>query len=526
MIRMRHLLSLPFVLLGLGLLAACGEADSSAPSIPQHLPNHRLVRIIDGEPRALDPQTVSDNNSLNVARDQMEGLTRLNGAAQPEPGLAQSWRVAQDGRTWDFTLRPGIRFSDGKPITAPAIVASINRLRHPAGAFANAPLAEPIADISAPDIKSVRIRLHTPFPQLPELLAHPAFAALPMHIIATAGANWTQMRPLVTSGAYRLTQWTLGRGVTLEANPYYYESAQVAVPEVIWLGMEDKEAALRRFRTGDAHSLNSLPSARVQQWRHRPGTPLRIAPYRGSYYWVFNQQIKPFDDVRVRRALQMTVEPDLIANKLLNDGTRPAWTLIPPDVDGHVPQPPAWHKWPRAKRLAHARTLLRAAGYGPQRPLIFEARFNSDTDHKRIALALGQFWKPLGVELKILNSESAIHFSNLRMHQFAFARAGWIADVNARENFLYLHKSGANELNYGNNRDPLFDQLLARALAEPEPKARARLMQAAETRLLDQAVVVPIYFYVSRNMVSPQVMGWQDNLADIHLSRTLALRAP
>ena len=525
MIRMRHLLSLPLAL-GLLVLGSCGAPDTGSGAPRPHLSDQRLVRIIDGEPRALDPHIVSDNNSLSVARDQMEGLTRLNGAAQPEPGLAQSWRVSQNGLIWDFTLRPAIAFSDGTPITAQAVVDSIARLRNAETAYANAPLAEPIVDIFSPGPHQIRITLKAPFPQLPELLAHPAFATLPMHLVKSQGANWTQMRPLVTSGPYHVQSWALGRGVLLVRNPFYYDKARVAVPQILWVGMEDKEAALRRFRTGEAHSLNSVPSARVEQWRHLPHSPLRIAPYRATYYWVFNQETKPFDDVRVRRALQMTVEPQLITDKLLKDGARPAWTLIPPDVEGHVPKPPAWQSWPRAKRLATARALLQAAGYGPQRPLKFEARFNSDTDHKRIALALGQFWKELGVELIPYNSESAIHFNNLRMHQFAFARSGWIADVNARENFLYLHKSGANELNYGNNKDPVFDALLEQALAESQPEKRARMMEAAEARLIDQAVTLPIYFYVSRNMVSPQVIGWQDNLADIHPSRTLALRAP
>ena len=474
-----------------------------------------LVRLSDDEVKGLDPQKISDLTSLRVASDQFEGLTRHRGDGRAELGLARAVRCTADKLVCRFTLRTGLRFSDGQPISADTFAQGFARLNDAKTAAPNAKLFEGIERIVAEDPTTVTVTLRRPLPWLAELLAQPALAALPIHRIAAAGDRWTSDRPLVTSGPYRLIAWRLGDRLTLARNPAWHDRP-AATPTIVWQPAEDKLAALRRFRGGEADSVSDIPPARLDWARaHLPGA-VRIAPYAGTYYLAFNTRKPPFDDVRVRRALSMAIDRNWIAAQLMGSGETGALGLVPPVLGGLDPDVFATRDRPAA-----IRRLLATAGYGPARPLVFDIRFNSGGDHRRIAVALAAMWQPYGVEARLLNSEAALHFAALRLGDFQLARSGWIADVPRAENFLAVHLSGAGAVNYSGFADAEYDRLVAQALATAEPGVRAALLRAAEERLLRAAPILPIYHYVSRSLVAPDVRGWQDNPMNVHPSRLL-----
>ena len=499
------------------VLAACHGGTRQPP------PKDLIIRLADDEVKSLDPQKASDLATIRVGEDQFEGLTRMNGEGRAEPGLASGWSMSADARSWRFPLRAGLRFSDGSAIT-PAIFAEVfARLRDPATASPNATLFADIDSVSA-EGGAVVVRLRAPMPALPELLALPSMAALPIHQISALGDGWTAQRPLVTSGPYRLTEWTLNERLRLARNPFWH-GGQAPVARVEWRPVTDRLTALRSFVAGEVDTTNDFPPTRAG-WieRHVPRA-VHVAPYNGAYYFAFNITRSPFQDVRVRRALSLAVERRWIASQLIGMGTQPAWGIVPPAVAG---APGAYRPtsagWSRERRLLTARDLLAAAGYGPARKLVFDIRFNSDTDHRRVAVALAAMWRPLGVEAHLLNSEASLHFASLRRRDYQLARSGWIGDVAAPENYLAIHRSDAGPLNYSGYATPAFDIALDRAMTTADPAARALAMRKAEAILIDDAPLIPLYHYVSRALVAPRVDGWHDNAPNTHPSWTLRLR--
>lgn len=497
------------------LLASCSVGESEKGT-----PKGSIIRLMEADSRGLDPQLVSDLASTRVAADLFEGLARFNEKGEAEPGLAAKWTVSPDGLLWKFTLHPRLKFSDATPVTASVFVKAIDRIRNEDSGSPHSALFGVIDSIAAPNPQTVLVKLKTPFPQLPSLLAHPAMGALPFHRIEQDGEKWTSDRPLVTSGAYHLTEWRLAQQLVLDANPQWH-GGRPATERIIWKPMDNLNSAMRLVLAGGADIAGEYTPARHHWLRTEHPELLRNAPYLGTYYFAFNTRKAPFDDARVRRALAIAVDRKWIAAKMVDAGNQPAWGLIPPGLVQGGLYMPEWAGWSRERRIAMAAKLLREAGYGPERPLRFEIRFNSSTEHRRAAVAMTTMWRELGVEAKLMNSEASLHFDSLKRADFELARSGWIADLPAPENFLAVHRSDAGVQNYSGYANAKYDAALDRALAEPDARRREALMQQAERILMSDMPILPLYFYASRSLVRPNIKGWIDNPSNIHPSRLL-----
>jgi oligopeptide transport system substrate-binding protein len=510
-------LLLPVLLL---MLAACGQTAQPVRAAKNDL----LIRLSDSDSRGLDPQMVSDLASTRIAADQFEGLTRFDGKGKAEAGLAESWTISADGKSWTFWLRKNLRFSDGQPLNAEVFPAALARIRDRKSGSPHVALFGVIETIDAPDARIVIVRLTNPFPELPALLAHPAIAALPFHRMAKLGEKWTAERPMVSSGAYRLIDWKLNQQLELEANPRWHGGMPVS-KQLIWRPMDNMNSAMRLVLAGGADIGSDYPPARHHWLKAEYPKLARSHAFLGTYYFAFNTRKPPFDDVHVRQALSMAIDREWIAAKMVDAGNMPAWGLLPPGLGGEASTLPAWARGSRSKNMAEAKRLLAKAGYSKERPLSFEIRFNSSTEHRRAAVAMATMWRELGVDARLLNSEASLHFDSLKRADFQFARSGWIADLPAPENFLAVHRSDAGAQNYSGYANLAFDAALDSALAEADPHQRAAKMRAAEALLLRDMPILPLYYYASRALVRPNVTGWHDNDANVHPSRTLGIKA-
>ncbi len=500
------------------ILTSCADGVSTdlAPKPDQ------IVRLSDSEIKGLDPQKISDLSSLRVAADQFEGLTRHNAKGEIEPGLAKEWAVSSDGLQWTFVLRKNLQFSDGTPISAQLFPNLFDRLRNAETASPTQALFENIGSIKAHN-EQVIVSLNSPTPQLPDLLAHPALAAIPMHRITQAGDDWVDDRPMVTSGAYQLERWFLNDHAKLTHNPNWHDGARLT-KNIIWKPMDDSLSGMRLFLAGDADVTADYPPSRHKWLKKNHAEKIQNVPYLGSYYFAFNTREPPFDDARVRRALSMAVEREWIADKVIGVGNVPAWGLLPPGLVSDISYQPEWSKWPRDRRLKTARALLADAGYSKANPLRFEIRFNSSAEHRRVSVAMAAMWRALGVEASLFNSEAALHFAALRQHDFVLARSGWIADLPTPENFLLVHQQANGAGNYSGYNNLEYNAILARAIAEPNFEKRKQLMSKAEKILIDDMPILPLYFYVTRALVSERIAGWENNISNVHPSRTLRIK--
>ncbi|MEE4329369.1 MAG: peptide ABC transporter substrate-binding protein, partial [Wenzhouxiangella sp.] len=362
---------------------------------------------------------------------------------------------------------------------------------------------------TAPD--RLEVRLDRPLPWLDELLTHPGTFPWP-------GEEQERF-----SGPFVLESYVPGAYLRLGRNPHYRSADAVDLDAVVWHIIEEPAVELNRYRADQLHITESVPPGRLTWLREQFGEQLRIAPYLGSFFLAFNLSREPFrDQPELRRALSLVIDRRLLTERVLGTGEVPAHRLIPPGMPGW---PDTESDEPDAldERIALARTLYRQAGYSRRRPLTVELRFNSTLSHRRMAAAVAAMWREhLGVRTRQVNEEWKVFVANRRQGRITeIVRGGWIADWRDAANFLQLFESDS-PLNYTFWRDELFDRRMALARSQSGSE-RLLTLRSAEDRLLEQQVIVPLYYYVSRHLVKPEVTGFNDNLMDIHLSRWLAL---
>jgi oligopeptide transport system substrate-binding protein len=307
-------------------------------------------------------------------------------------------------------------------------------------------------------------------------------------------------------------------------NPHYWDAAKVAIDAVVFDPSEDREAVLKRYRAGEFDVLyGDVPNAQLGWLRQNMPRELHIAPYAGVYYYTLNTSKPPFNDKRIRVALGMALNREILVEKITTAGELPAYGFVPDGTANYTPRRVAWQSMTQAAREAAALKLMTEAGYGPGRPLQVQLAYNTSENHKRIAVALAAMWKKINVNVELANTEGKVHFSNLRIGNFQMGRAGWIADYNDAQNYLFLAQTSTKQQNYSRFSNPAYDRLMDEASVTGDAARRAALLEQAEGILLEEMPVIPIYFYVSKNLVSPRVDGWRDNPMNAMYVRNLSL---
>ena len=517
-----------FCLLPLALcLAGCGPAQ----------PRADLVFIQSAEPETIDPTIVSDQVSMRISSALFEGLCRVNAAGKPEPGMAERWDVSEDRKTYVFHLREGIHWTNGDPVTAQDFVASWTRALKPetgsdytsllhvirgGKAFTEGQTSDPATlGFRAIDARTVEVVLENPTPYFIALAAFQTLAPVPMKTLEQHGTSWIKPANIVSNGPYILEDWRIDDRIRLKKNPDYWDAANVQMATVEVKPVQDANTALNFFHTGQCDLMmdkGMMPPSLAQELKKQPW--FHTGPFLGTWFIRINTTKPPFTDPRVRQAFALAVDKRRIVENITQLGETPAWGITPPGA-GQDYQPPVGLDY----NVTKARELMAEAGFkdGKGFPLV-EYLYIPLPIERNIAVELQAMWQQaLGVTVELKKQEQKIWLSSMRTLDYHMCRSSWVGDYNDPSTFLemFFAESGNNRTGW---KSPAYDALMADAAREPDAEKRNAIFSAAEKMLIsDEAVVLPVYYYVGVQFYhGDKLTGVQPNLIDDHPFRCMA----
>jgi len=538
----------------LGLLGLLFGVASSARLEPADFTFNNFTEV-----STLDPATVTGVPEGRVMYAIFEGLVvKHPRTLEPIPGVAESWEVSPDGLTTTFRLRDDALWTNGDPVVAGDFVFSFERLLNPRTAAQYAyqlwyakgaraystevdeqgrpKHAFDTVGIRAPDPRTLVIELESPTPFFPDLLTfYPLMPVNPRNIRdaqarwpETWEVAWLQPENIVTNGPYRVVSRRVNDRLRLEKFPEYWDAENVAFRTIDVVCTEHYTTSLNLYLTGAVGWIDKIPVNLIP--RLLPREDFNPEPYLGSYFYRVNVTRPPFDDARLRRALALTIDRRAIVEKITKAGQEPCWTLVPPGMPGYQPVkmrcrtaqvPPEGYDAAFEEDCAEARAILAELSYGPGGKALptIELHYNTSEAHRAIAEVVADSWqKNLGLSAKLLNQEWKVYLDTQSGLTYDVSRSAWIGDYVDPNTFLDLFVTGGenNKTGWGN---PRYDDLIRRAARELDETQRLALLAEAETILMDEVPILPIYYYVSQNIVAPRLGGFYENLQDDHLPK-------
>ncbi|MEL6948606.1 MAG: peptide ABC transporter substrate-binding protein [Pseudomonadota bacterium] len=513
-------------------LTSCG---SPASDISQEPSSRTLTRGNGGQPGTLDPARAVDIHAFNVLGDLYEGLVTIGSDGTITPGAAARWQADAGLRRFEFELRADARWSTGEPVTAADFVRGLRRLADP---DTNAPYASLFANISgfaavqagdaplsalsvrAEGPRTLIIELDAPGHTLLDVLA--MSVAAPVHASNAADGGFDDPERFVSNGAYRLASYRRNDRIALTANPHHRDVGRLGYCRVEYLPVVDPSTEVTMYRAGDLDMTHSLPPQQVATLRERLPDAVHIAPQLGTYFLALDVTEPALANRDLRRALSMAVDRHALV-AMLGRGEQPAWGLLPPGLvdDAHY----GWAALDDSERVIQARaTYLRALGDAP--PPELRLVFDAGDVHERIALTVAGMWRDsLGIEA-VLDKREWGYFLDTRQRRTEWdaMRYAWFADYADAASFLGLFREGS-EHNLPGYSDAGFEAALDLARGADTKDARAGALSEAALRIDDAYALIPLYHYVSKRLVHPDVAGYAGNLLDRHPSRHLSPRA-
>jgi ABC-type oligopeptide transport system substrate-binding subunit len=357
-----------------------------------------VLRIANlAEPESLDPHKVLLNPQVHVVRNLFEGLVVLDPKGNVVPGAAESWSVSEDNLFYRFKLRANGKWSNGDPVTAADFVFALRRVEDPKTnaeqpeelyAIKNAEevnagkLAPAALGVAAPDDRTFEITLKAPTPYFLQALT--LEQAMPVHEKSVRlGGDWGKPGKLVSNGAYVLDDWKPSSHIRIVKNPQYWNAAKVAIDAIMFDPTENLATVLKRYRAGEFDIVyGNLPDDQLGFLKQNMPQELHIAPYAGVISYTLNTTKPPFNDVRVRQALAMAINREVLVEKITQAGELPAYGLVPDGIANYVSQKVSWARMSQADRDGAAIKLMTDAGYGPKKPLNIRLAYPTSENRK------------------------------------------------------------------------------------------------------------------------------------------------
>ncbi len=504
----------------------------------------RLILGNGTEVGTLDPHLATGQPEHMIFSAIFEGLVApaVDNPDANAPGVASSWE-SSDFIHWTFHLRPEAQWSDGTPLTAHDFVWSYERMLTPALIAQYSSMLYPLKNaeefntgkitdfsqvgIKAKDDHTLELTLTGPMPYVLGMMKHYSWFPVPRHVIEKFGkatdreSRWTRAGNLVGNGPFRLKEWRYTHSTTVERNPHYWDAASVKLNEIVFLPIKSDATEERAFRDGQLHATMTMPLPQIPEYRRNRQDVFHEDPLLSVYFYRINTTKPPLNDKRVRRALALAVDREGLIRNVLRGGQKPAVGLTPhPSFLGYSDAPQVLKFDP-----AEARRLLAEAGFpdGKGFPK-FDILINTSEGHKTIAEAIQAMWaEHLHIPVGIHNQDWGVYLESQRRLDYSVCRAGWVGDYPDPFTFLSIWKTddGNNETGWSS---PAYDALLAKSTVEPDPKTRFAMLGQAESILLEDLPIIPVYWYVHTYLLRPEVKGWKTSVLEHRCYKALDLQ--
>lgn len=533
------------LLLGAGLAAATTSFATLAADVPAGTKLADVQELVRGngtEVATIDPHKSQGVPESHVIRDLLEGLVNQDADGNTIPGVAESWETT-DNKTFTFKLRKDAKWSNGDPVTANDFVYSFQRAVDPNTAspyswymeytkMANAKdiiagkKDKSTLGVKALDDHTLEVQLETAVPYFVMMTGHTTMKPVHQATVEKHGDQWTRPGNFVGNGAFVVDSWVVNERLVLARNAEYWDNDATVLDKVTFLPIENQVAEMNRFLSGEIHFTSTLPTEHFKRLQKQHPQEVSVEGSLCTYYYQFNTKVKPFDDVRVRKAISYAIDRSIVTDALLAQGQKPAYFLTPEITAGFDPEMTKYGQMTQAERNAEAERLLAEAGYGKDNPLKFNLLYNTNENHKKIAVALGSMWKrTLGLDVTLENQEWKTYLQSKDEGNFQVARAGWCGDYNEASSFLTLMTTpNTTAGQHWGSAD--YDKIIDQAIASTSEEERTKLYLQAEDLMAKEMPIAPIYQYVRSRLLSQNVGGFPANNAEEKIySKDLYIKA-
>jgi oligopeptide transport system substrate-binding protein len=494
----------------------------------------------DGDPETLDHHGTSTTSESRLMDDLYSGLVDFDANAKVVAGTAERWDISEDGTVYTFYLREDARWSNGDPVTAHDFVFAYRRLMDPNTAAKYATIlytmknAQPVnmgempveeLGVRALDDRTLEIQLEQATPYFLDQLTHQTGKPLHQKSVEALGDDWVKPGNMVTNGAYMLESYTLNSRIVMKKNPNFYDADQVKIEEIHYIPFEDRSTCVRAWEAGEVHICSDLPAQDLERLEVYEDS-LRIVPYLGTYYYALNTTDELLGDPEVRLAMSMMIDREFLAEEIW-PGMIPATSLVPVGINNYPAGSPDtdYFNMSMLDREDEAIAIMARKGISKDNPVTVELMYNSGENHKNTATAIADMWSELGINITYKIRDAAAHYAHLRdLGEVQVARAGWIGDFSDPYNFLFLLERDNVGFNYARYDNPEFDALMDKAAEQLDLNERAKTLSEAEALIMRDTPFLPIFYYSSFTLVSPEIEGWESNVMNKNLTRFLSFK--
>lgn len=508
------------------------KADNNTPAAtdvatPQV---NRIVSSNMAEPGTLDPAKARGTHESWPLQHLFVGLTRVNKDGKVENALADKIEISEDGKVYKVTLKDGLKWSDGNPITAEDFEFAWKRVLDPkmgsqyayqlyyiAGAeeYNKGKGKADSVGVKAVDAKTLQVTLKQPTAYFDSLMGFYTYYPVSKKVVE-ANADWAKdPKTLVSNGAFTLKDWTHNSKIVMDKNPNYYEADKVKIDGIDLDIIEDQSTVYQKYVAGEYNMVVELPTEVTAKLRAEKNPELVIGPNVALYYYNLNPAVKPLNNVKVRKALSLALDRKVITDQITQGGQLPATAIVPPGLlDDTGKEFSDANKDLIKTDVEEAKKLL-TEGLAEEKMTPADVKltilYNTSENHKKIAEAIQQMWnKELGINTTLENVEFKVKIDRENAHQFEISRSGWTGDYLDPMTFMDLWITGASN-NYVNYSNPEYDKLVKEAQTSTDQKLRMDNMKKAEKMILEDMAIVPIYFYTHPYAVKPNVKGITKN---------------